>query len=404
MVSMERTKSRMNPKRLFAAAVVALLTAVLAMGALPGATDKAWAASSGGKSGLTAAKVVKKTTKATKATTKKATKKQSLAKAAISLSVTSYSYDGNAKKPTPIVRLGGKKLTKGKHYTVSYKNNIKAGTATVVVKGKGSYAGTRSKAFKITRRSLAKASVALSKTAYVYDGKEKKPTATVKFAGKRLTRNTHFTVAYRANVNAGTAQVTIAGAGSYTGSVTKQFTIAPKPLTGAVIALSSTSLPYNGQPQRPGVAVRLSGKELRKGVDYEVSYQSNVAIGTPTVVVAGKGNYTAMASKSFKVIEPIVGQHVGIAYASEQTGGHCDVPPAKRDVAQLSLTATSSKTCSLVIEGRELKGRWRLDTHRDDDNRYYLLTFDEGRKWGAFYTKGTIKVVDLCDSNHYAIF
>ena len=40
-------------------------------------------------------------------------------------------------------------LTKGTNYAVSYKNNTKVGTATVTVKGKGNYTGSKKTTFKI---------------------------------------------------------------------------------------------------------------------------------------------------------------------------------------------------------------------------------------------------------------
>ena len=58
-------------------------------------------------------------------------------------------YTGKAIKPNPKVVVGGLILTKGTDYTLSYKNNVKVGTATVTIKGKGSYSGSVSKIFKI---------------------------------------------------------------------------------------------------------------------------------------------------------------------------------------------------------------------------------------------------------------
>ncbi len=64
-------------------------------------------------------------------------------------SIAKQAYTGKALKPQPTVKLGSKKLVRGTDYTLSYKNNVKAGTATVVVKGKGNYTGTVSAKFKI---------------------------------------------------------------------------------------------------------------------------------------------------------------------------------------------------------------------------------------------------------------
>lgn len=386
---MDQATRRHRVVGIFLAIVGGIAVSALVAGVILAPAGEAYGASTGSKGRVTAAKVVKK---------------QSLAGASLSLSVSSYTYDGKAKRPTVTVRLGGKKLVKGKHFTVSYKNNTKAGTAAVAVKGKGAYTGTRSKTFKIARRSLAKASVSLSKGSYTYDGKEKRPAATVRLSGKRLVKNSHFKVEYRANVNAGTATVVVSGAGNYCGSVAKRFSIAPKSLTSASLALAPASLPYTGELQTPAVAVKLSGKVLRGGADYTVSYRANRAIGTATATVSGRENYTGTASKAFKITEPIIGQRLGTAYAPGRGAGYRTIPASERSTARLSLAAAPDKSCILTIEGRGFPGRWKLDTFSNDDNRYYVLSFGDGQKWGAFYTKGVLRLIDLKDSTHSAIF
>ncbi len=67
----------------------------------------------------------------------------------ITLSKTSYTYDGSAKKPTVTVKSGSTKLTEGTDYTVSYSNNTNVGTATVTITGKGNYTGSVKKTFTI---------------------------------------------------------------------------------------------------------------------------------------------------------------------------------------------------------------------------------------------------------------
>ena len=71
--------------------------------------------------------------------------------ATVTLSSTSYTYDGTAKKPGVTVTLAGQRLAEGTDYTVSYANNVNAGTATVTVTGKGSYTGAATASFTITK-------------------------------------------------------------------------------------------------------------------------------------------------------------------------------------------------------------------------------------------------------------
>ena len=73
----------------------------------------------------------------------------------ITLNPTSYIYDGTEKKPEITVEAGGVTLVKDTDYTVSYKNNINVGTATVTVTGKGSHEGVIATAnFTITKATL----------------------------------------------------------------------------------------------------------------------------------------------------------------------------------------------------------------------------------------------------------
>lgn len=65
-----------------------------------------------------------------------------------------FTYDGNAKTPDPVVVLNGETLIKDTDYTVSYAENVNAGTATVTVTGKGNYSGTASGEYEITKREI----------------------------------------------------------------------------------------------------------------------------------------------------------------------------------------------------------------------------------------------------------
>ena len=63
--------------------------------------------------------------------------------------VSQKAYTGKALKPAVTVKYNGKTLTNGSDYTVSYKNNVKPGKATITITGKGSYTGTKSVTFNI---------------------------------------------------------------------------------------------------------------------------------------------------------------------------------------------------------------------------------------------------------------
>ncbi len=144
---------------------------------------------------------------------------------AVTLSETEYTYDGKAKEPAVTVTKGTEKLT-GADFTVKYENNVNPGTAKAIVTGTGIYTGSVTKEFTIKRSDISGAgfTVTLSQTSYTYDGKAKKPAVTVTKGTEKL-RGTDFTVKYENNIKPGTAKAIVTGAGGYTGTVTKEFTI-----------------------------------------------------------------------------------------------------------------------------------------------------------------------------------
>ncbi|WP_195221152.1 fibronectin type III domain-containing protein [Ruminococcus bicirculans (ex Wegman et al. 2014)] len=149
----------------------------------------------------------------------------SISKASVTLSTSTYAYDGKAKTPYVTVKVGGKTLKKDTDYTVSYSNNTKVGTAKVTITGKGNYTGSVSKTYSI-KNNFKKATISgISNKSYT--GKNITQSITVKHNGKTLKKGTDYTVSYSNNKNIGTATVKITGKGSYTGTVTKTFKINP---------------------------------------------------------------------------------------------------------------------------------------------------------------------------------
>ena len=222
-------------------------------------------------------------------------------KTSVSLSASSFTYDGTEKKPEITVKNGSKQLTSGTDYTVSYKNNVNAGTASVTITGKGSYSGSQKKEFTITPADFTKASVSLSASSFTCDGTEKKPNVTVKAGNSQLVLNRDYTVSYKNNINVGTASATITGIGNYSGSVTKDFTITAATFTGVTVTLSDSSFTYDGSEKTPGVTVKAGSKQLTLNKDYTLAYTDNTNAGTATVTITGKGSYSGTVSKSFTI-------------------------------------------------------------------------------------------------------
>ena len=142
-------------------------------------------------------------------------------------------YDGSEKKPAVEVKYGETTLAAA-DYTVSYSNNIKAGTATVTVTSTddSSYKFTATKNFTIAQAPISGA-VIDDIADVTYDTKAHTPEVTVMFNGTTLKAGEDYEVAYDKNINAGTAAVTVTAKenGNFTGTKTTTFTISKANLT-----------------------------------------------------------------------------------------------------------------------------------------------------------------------------
>ena len=82
--------------------------------------------------------------------TAQATKTYSISKAKVA-SIGAKRWTSKAITPKPTVKYGNKTLKLGRDYTLSYKNNVKPGTATITITGKGSYTGSKRVTFTIKK-------------------------------------------------------------------------------------------------------------------------------------------------------------------------------------------------------------------------------------------------------------
>ena len=221
---------------------------------------------------------------------------------AVSLSSSSYTYDGSAKKPgVTVTDANGAKIASS-NYSVAYSNNVKKGTATVTVTFKGNYSGTVKKTFIINPAKVS--NVKLSSTSYTYNGKTKTPSVTVKDnKGRKLKNGTDYTVKYSSGrKNVGKYAVKVTFKGNYSGTVKKTFKINPAKVSN--VKLSSTSYTYNGKTKTPSVTVKDSkGRKLKKGTDYTVKYSSGRKnVGRYAVKVTFKGNYTGSKTVYYYIV------------------------------------------------------------------------------------------------------
>ncbi len=126
------------------------------------------------------------------------------------ITVADQTYTGKNLTPAPTVMISSLTLKKGTDYTVSYKNNLNSGTATVTISGIGNYSGTKTVSFKINKASQT---ITVKSTASaIVVGK----TATVSITGAKGVKSYKSSDTSVAAVNASTGLVTGKKAGTVT--------------------------------------------------------------------------------------------------------------------------------------------------------------------------------------------
>lgn len=203
--------------------------------------------------------------------------------------INDVAYTGKANMPAVVLNDLGKTLVKDTDYTVSYKNNINAGTATVTIKGKGNYSGTRTAAFKVVPQNMSKVSVAKIAN-QAYTGKAITPTLTVTNGTTRMTVNKDYTVTYSANKKPGKAKAVIKGTGNYTGSKTVYFYVVPA--KAQLTSVTSTS----------AKSMKLKWKKDSKATGYEIYYATKASFSKSSrkAVTISKYKTTSKTIKKLK--------------------------------------------------------------------------------------------------------
>ena len=165
--------------------------------------------------------------------------KAQISSAAITYDAGPYGYTGKEWKPEVTVSFNDAALTADTDYTVSYENNINAGTAKIIITGIGDhFTGSTEKTFTINSAEISGCTFAPIADV-TYNTMAHTPEVTVAISGRTLEADKDYTVSYASNVNAGTATVTVTGKGNFTGSANTTFTIAKADLNLSVYTISS---------------------------------------------------------------------------------------------------------------------------------------------------------------------
>ena len=228
----------------------------------------------------------------------------------ITLSATSFTYDGTAKQPTVTVKDGSTTIP-ASEYTVGYSNNTNVGIATVTITDKagGNYTVSGSTTFAIAAAD-GSLTPPVGKTGLVFTGTAQNlitagssTTGTVQYSldgttyGTSIPQGTDakvYTIYYKVVANAGYKDVAPASF---------KVTIAAKTVSSPTITLSATSFVYDGTAKQPTVTVK-DGSTTIPASEYTVGYSNNTNVGTATVTIKDKtgGNYTVSGSTTFEIV------------------------------------------------------------------------------------------------------
>lgn len=117
--------------------------------------------------------------------------------------------------------------------------------------------------------------------------------------------------------------------------------------SAAVSAIKNQT--YTGKALKPAVTVKLNGTTLKSGTDYTVSYKNNTKVGTATVTITGKGNYTGRITKNFEIVYAVpkkgtkatVGAlQYQVTKSAASNGTVSVIAPAKKTYTGITIPAT----------------------------------------------------------------
>ena len=223
-----------------------------------------------------------------------------------------YTFSGGENKPTATLTIidpedswNNVRLYEGTSYTLSFENNTEAGTATAIATGMGNYGGMCTAEFTINPLNLNDTDMySASVASATYNGQAQTPAISMYTAYldenrytkyNYLTEGTDYTVSsWTNNTNAGTATVTVTGAGNnFTGTRALDFTISPTPLSSWDIDLSAIATQvgdYGAELHNLTVTWKRNGRKLVEGTDFTVENLSSYC-GEASFQLRGMGNF-----------------------------------------------------------------------------------------------------------------
>ena len=245
-----------------------------------------------------------------------------------------YTYTGYPIAPDVVVSMNGRVLNRGTDYTVTYSNNTNVGTASLTVRGIGSYSGTKTITYAIEAKNIENC-LTTSVTNYQYTGNTYTPSVTITDSsnGKTLVAGTDYTITYSNNTNPGTASITVTALSkNYTGSK-----VIPFKITSAAVSGLRTSAIKNN-------SVKLAWSKQEYADGYQICNSNNRVVAT-----TNKNSYTISGLNSCTTYKFKVRSYVENADGSVSYGNFSTAVSAKTLLNTPKLTAKSTSKGKVTL-------------------------------------------------------
>lgn len=165
----------------------------------------------------------------------------------------------------------------------------------------------------------------------------------------------------------------------------------PRSIAKATVTCPASKV-YAGWALTPWPTVKLGSKTLKKGTDYSLSYKNNKTVGTATITITGKGEYTGTIRKNFRIVPKGTAisklasgkKKLTVTWKKQisQTTGYQIQYSSRSDFkTQKTVYVTSNKTVSKVLSGLAKKHKYyvRIRTYKTVGGTKYFSAWSAAK-------------------------
>jgi len=239
---------------------------------------------------------------------------------------------------------------------------------------------------------------------------------------------------YIDNVDVGTATATSDPAGII---ITTTFEITAADIADAEITLDHAGADYNGSEQKPTLVVIWKGRHLSENTDYTLSWDktSLVNVGTYTVTVTGKGNFTGTKEAAYSINPAKIDEAVvtldndAFIYNGQPQKPKASVTfegEVLTEGVDYELYYVNADDVLLIVDNKPVRffGTGKENSESIDAGQYFAVAFGKGNYADSSFTSaaytiekatvaeptvadkpynGSVQTADIADSDIYTV-